>query len=276
MKKLVLLFAAIFTIAISANVFAQSTGTAPAPGATHSYFITPGDVANTISWTITKGTLADTTDAGAITVIQNDSISIEWADTVSVGDWYYVHVTEEDVTGCTNNKILPVQITESPFFLAIAAKNSDQCYDGAVSASIDVSDPSVIEYVHGTAKLEFTVTPTGLSSSYNGYSFSVGIDYNSYAGGSLSEGIDITSGNGSESGDVITVNDNNPVTFTYTVTNANKFTNITDANGTAADYTATVTISDGEAVNGVNDNGTGTKVDDTNVARPHTSGIGTN
>lgn len=275
MKKLVLFIVAVVITAVSAKTFAQSTGTTPAPGATHSYFITPGSSTNNISWTITKGTLTDTTDAGVITVITPDSISIQWADTVSVDDWYYVHVTETDGDGCTNNKILPVEISESPFYLTLASSKTDQCYDGAVSASIDISDPSVVKYVHGTATLEFTVTPSGLSDSYDGYSFDLAIDYNSYAG-TLSESIDVTSGNGSVSGTTITVDDNEAVTFTYTVNNANEFTNTTDLDGDAADYTATVTVSSGKASNGVSDNGTGQKADATNVARPHTSGIGTN
>ena len=272
MKKLVFLLTTVVMTAMSANVFAQSTGTKPAPGATHTYFITPGSETSSISWTITKATLTDTTDAGTISVIQSDSISIAWADTVSVGDWYYVHVTEEDASGCTNNKILPVQITESPFFLTLSGA-TDQCYDGAVMASVDISDPGVITYVHGTATIQFTVSPTGLSGSYSGYSFDAGIDYNSY-GGTMSETLAVTSGNGSVSGTTITVTDNNPVTFTFEVNNATEFSNGSNVN--AQDYTATVTISNGEASNGVNDNGTGGYTGDTNVARPNTSGIGTN
>jgi hypothetical protein len=273
MKKLVFLFAAVLLTAISENTFAQSTGTTPAPGATHSYFVT--DNPNTsVEWVVTKGTLTDTTDAVTIVSASADTTDIVWADSVSVGDWYYVHVTEtDDATGCTNNKILPVQITASPFYLTLLASADDQCYSGAVTASIDLSDPTIIKYDHGNAIIEFTVTPTGLSNAYSGYSFDLDIAYGSYTG--LSETVDFSS-NGAISGTKVTVTDNLPVTITYTVDNTTLFTNVTDPDGDAADFIATATISGGKATNGVSDNTNGTYTDDTNVARPHTSGIGTN
>ncbi len=269
MKKLVLLFAAVVLTAISVNVFAQSTGTTPAPGATHSYFITPGNGANTIAWSVTKGNL--TTSAGTDAVISASSAAttnITWAATVQEGDWYYVHVIETDGTGCSNEKVLPVQITASPFYLTLAAANETQCYDGAVTASIGIT-PDVINYDHGTATIVFTVTPTGLSGSYSGYSF----DLNLVVPGGFNA-TPAFSGNASLSGSTVTVTDNNSVTITYTVDNTNVYTNSSSAN--AQDFTATATISSGKAINGVSDNGTGAKTDDTAVARPNTSGIGTN
>lgn len=272
MKKLVLFFAVVLWTAFATNVFAQSTGENPAPGATHNYSITPADGANTIAWTVWKGDLS--TPAGTDATIDAASAAstdIEWATGVTVGDWYYVQVTETDGDGCSNTKVLPVQIVESPFYLTLAAANENQCYDGAVSASIDLGDPSVINYDHGNATIVFTVTPTGLSDSYTGYTFSLA-DLNVPVGFNA---VATYSANASESSGTVTVTDNNLVTITYAVDNTNVYTNASLSN--AQDFTATATISNGEAINGVTDNGTdGQYTDDTAVARPNTSGISTN
>jgi hypothetical protein len=270
MKKLVFLFVAVLLTAISANVFAQgSTGTTPAPGATHSYFITPGNGSNTLLWTVTKGDL--TSSAGTDALIASPGAAttdITWAAGLTPGDWYYVHILETDGT-CTNEKVLPVQITASPFFLTLAAANATDCYDGAVTVSL--ADPSTPNYDHGNTTIVFTVTPTGLSASYTGYTFDL-------AALDVPAGFDVTpvySGNvTSSTGGAIVVDDNLPVTITYTVDNTNVYTNASAAN--AQDYTATAVISNGKAANGVSDNAGGTYTDATDVARPNTSGIGTN
>ncbi len=267
MKKLVLFFAAVLLTAISANVFAQSTGTTPAPGATHNYFVT--DNGNTLLWTVTKGDL--TTGAGADAVIDDDGAAatdIEWATGLTVGVWYYVHILETDLAGCSNEKVLPVQITASPFFLTLAAANATSCYDGAVSVSL--ADPSTPNYDHGNTTIVFTVTPSGLSGSYSGYSFDL-------AALSIPGGFSATvvySANAFETAGTIDVVDNNLVTITYTVDNTNVYTNASLIN--AQDYTATSVISNGEASNGVSDNASGIYTDDTDVSRPNTTGIGTN
>lgn len=271
MKKLVFLFVAVLLTAMSGNVFAQgSTGTTPAPGAKHNYFIT--DNSNTMLWWVTKADLA--TPAGTDAVIANDAAAatdITWAATVTVNAWYYVHILETDGAGCSNEKVLPVQITASPFNLTLAAANGTQCYGGAVSVTLNGNSP---EYDHGTATIEFTVTPAGLSGSYSGYSFDLGIAYGSYTG--ITQTVAVSSGNATILGSTVTVTDNLPVTLVYTVDNTTKFTNASDPNGTAADFTATATISGGKVINGVSDNAGGTYTDNTSVARPHTTGIGTN
>lgn len=266
MKKLVLLFTAVVLTAINVNVFAQSTGTAPAPGAKHSYSIT--DNGNTMLWTVTKGNL--TTPAGADAVVSSNAAAttdITWAASLTPGDWYYVHVVET-AAGCSNEKVLPVQITASPFFLTLTASNATQCYDNAVVVSL--ANPSTPNYDHGNTTIEFTVAPTGLSASYTGYSFDISL--------AVPGGFDVTpvfSANASLTGSTVTVTDNAPVTITYTVDNNNVYTNASAAN--AQNYTATATISGGVAINGVSDNNTdGTYTDATAVSRPNTSGISTN
>ncbi|MDO8952757.1 MAG: hypothetical protein Q7U86_09045, partial [Draconibacterium sp.] len=147
-----------------------------------------------------------------------------------------------DGDGCSNTKVLPVQITESDFTLTLAAANSTACYDGAVSVSI-VSNAPV--YDHGNATLIFTVTPgTSLAtSSYTGYTFNLNITvptgYN--ATPAFSGNVtDFTAG-------TVTVNNNNAVTITYTIDNTNSFDNSSAAD--AQDYTATVAISAGKTIN---------------------------
>ena len=268
MKKLVFLFAAVLFTAISVNVFAQSTGTTPAPGATHSYTVTPGNGSNTLLWTVTKGNL--TTSAGTDAVISSAATAttdITWAPTVVVGDWYYVHILETDGASCSNEKVLPVQITASPFNLTLAAANATDCYDGAVVVSL--ADPSTPNYDHGNTTIVFTVTPTGLSGSYSGYSFDLGL--------TVPLGFTSTpafSANASLTGSTVTVTNNAAVTITYTVDNTNVYTNASAAN--AQNYTATATITGGKAINGVSDNNGGTYTDGTAVSRPNTSGITTN
>jgi len=272
MKKLVLLFAAVLFAAISANLYAQSTGTTPAPGATHEYTITPGDAGNTITWSVTKGNL--TTDAGADANILSSSAAttdIKWnVSTAEIGTWYYVHVLEDDGT-CTNEKVLPVQITASPFYLDIAAANATQCYDAAVVVSL--VNPSTVNYDHGTATINFTVTPHNLSASYTGYTFDLAL--------AVPAGFDYTttpptfSSNASWDGTTVTVTDNSLVTISFAVDNTNTYDNGSAAN--AQDFTATASVSGGLSSNGVSDNGSdGTYNDATDVARPNTSGISTN
>lgn len=275
MKKLFILLAAVALTTMSAKVFAQSTGTTPAPGAKHNYFINDNSASgNTVLWSVTKGDL--TTSAGTDAVINaatSYATEITWATGLTVGDWYYVHVIESDGT-CTNEKVLPVQITASPFYLTLAAANAEQCYDGAVSVSLDLTDPNnpVPLYDHGNATIVFTVTPTGLSDSYDGYSFDLSIvvpdGYN--ATPTFSDNVT------GFTGGTVTTDDNEVVTITYTVDNTNTYTNETDVNGDAADFTATANIANGKAINGVSDNTEGSYADGTDVSRPHTSGIGTN
>ncbi len=272
MKKLVLFFAAVLITAISSNLFAQSTGTAPVPGATHNYHITNNG--NTMAWSVTKGDLTTSTTDATIASPAAAATDITWASSVVVGDWYYVHVLETDANGCSNEKVLAVQIAANPFYLTIAAASATQCYDGAVTASIDATDHSLIHYDHGNATIVFTVTPSGLSTSYSGYEFDLAIAFGGYT--NLDASNVTFSANGSMAGTLVTVSDNNPVTITYTIDNTNDFTNTNDAAGTAADYTATATISNGKAINGVGDNGAGVYNDATDVARPHTTGIQTN
>lgn len=271
MKKLVLFFAAVLLTAFSANVFAQSnTGTTPSPGSTFDYSVT--DNSNDYSWSVTKGDL--TTDAGTDAVLSattGAAITITWASTVVVGDWYYVHVIETDANSCSNEKVLAVQITASAFYLVIDANLTDACYDGSVTVSLNGNTP---EYSHGNATLTYTVSPYDFGSA-TGYSFDIS---ETLPGTGTWSSVVSTSANASEASGTVTVTDTNPVTITFVVTNGNTYDNTSDAAGDAADFNQQVDISNGITINnGVVDNGNdGTYTDNTDVARPHTTTIGTN
>lgn len=272
MKKLFTLLSLFVVIGMSATVFAQSTGSAPSPGAKHSYSVTTTS-GSTYTWSVTKGDL--TTDAGVDATLSSTSgneIDITWGTGLTLDSWYYVHVVEEDANGCKNEKVLPVQISASDFYLTVTAAKDKQCYDEDVVPAIDGSDASIINYDHGNATIVFTVTPTGLSNSYTGYSFNLA-DLTVPTGYTSSVEF---SGNASISSGVVTVTDNSAVTVTYTVDNTNTYNNTTDASGAAADFTATAVISGGKSSNGVADNGDGVYNDATDVARPHTTTIQTN
>lgn len=269
MKKLFTLLAAVALIATFSQVSAQSTGTKPAPGAMHNYSITSHE-GGTVVWSVVNADMTATTGVASIASATAYSTDITWADGLTAGTWYFVQVVET-VGGCSNTKVLPVQITASPFNLTLSANNATACYNGAVSVSIDMTDADnpVVNYDHGSTTVVFTVTPAGLSASYTGYSFDVAL---SVPGGYTSTAA--VSGNATIDSGTVTVNDNAAVTITYTIDNTNTYTNTSAAN--AADFTATASISNGKAINGVSDNTSGTYSGSTAVARPHTSGITTN
>jgi hypothetical protein len=139
-----------------------------------------------------------------------------------------------------------------------------------VAVTLDGSGDPV--YSHGNATLSFTVTPTNIGTA-TGYSF----DYAEvFSKTGFTSTPSVTSGNGSISGSTVTVTDANAVTLQFIVANGNTYNNTSDAAGDAADFTDTVTHSNGITSHGVTDNGSGTDSAHTDVARPHTKAIGTN
>ncbi|MBW8331921.1 MAG: hypothetical protein K0M40_07865 [Prolixibacteraceae bacterium] len=270
MKNLFSLLCLVVLLGVSANVMGQSTGTAPAPGSTHSYSITPNGT-NTYAWKVTLNDM--TTDAGAAAVKSSDagaSITITWASTlVPSTDVYYVHVVESDGS-CTNEKVMPVKIAASTFYVTIAALLETDCWDSdVVVVPTGTAAAPTVEYDHGDATIVYTVTPTGTSAAHSGYTFTIDLPL-----GTGFSATSATSTNASISGGVVTVTDNAAVTITYTVSRTN-LTDGTDAAGDQADFTAIATISGG-LYNGISDNGTTPKSDQTVVSRPNTTTITTN
>lgn len=270
MKKLIVLLAAVLLTATSVEVMAQSSGTNPAPGATHSYFITPGNTDNAIQWTVFQDDFSTEATEVVIESANSGTTNITWPSTADPDDWYYVQVVETELEGCSNTKVLPVQIKESNFYLTLEAANVTACYDNAVSVSI-VSNAPV--YSHGKATIEFTVTPANLSGSYTGYTFDLELN--------VPDGFDYTttapefSSNAGWDGTTVTVTDNNLVTVSFIIDNTNTYDNSSASD--AQNFTAIASVSNGVTANGVLENDSDDdNTDSTQVARPNTSGIGTN
>ncbi len=272
MKKLFTLLSLFVVIGMSANVFAQSTGSAPSPGAKHSYSVTE-TTGNTYTWSVTVGDLdtgASAADA-SLSSTTGSSINITWGTDVAVGTWYYVHVVENDGS-CSNEKVLPVQISANDFYVSVTANNTTACYTDPVSVSLNVNTP---EYTHGDVTLIYTITPTGVNESSDGYKFDFDLS-SKLPSGYTAAAPTVTSGSATISGSTVTVGDKNEVELQFIVTNGNTYTNANDDKGDAADFTATLDISNGETGNGIDDNTKGTYSAGTAVSRPHTTTIQTN
>jgi len=267
MKKLIFLVCLLTGVGISANVMAQSTGTAPYPGATHSYKVTE-NAGSTYAWSVTEGNL--TTSAGTDATLSStsgDSISIKWASTVVADDVYYVHVVETVTeTSCTNEKVLKVTIAANGFYAVIAADAATACYDAAVVVSLNEGEP---QYDHGNATLDYTITATNPQGSWR-------FDFANTAVAGYSWGAPtVQTGTATVSGSTVTVTEGTSVTLRFVVDNGNTYTNANDAAGDAADFSSEITISTIQSGSGwsISDNGTGSKDATTAVSRPHTTTI---
>ncbi|MDT8309541.1 MAG: hypothetical protein RQ866_08405, partial [Bacteroidales bacterium] len=196
MKKLAFLLTAVIITALSSNAFGQSSGTAPAPGAIHNYSVTDHS-GSTYAWSVTRGDLITVAVAATLTPATGNSIDIEWADTVTVGTWFYVHVVEDDGS-CTNEKVLPVQITASPFYLVLSGATAS-CYDDNVSITLSGTDP---QYNHGDATITYTITPAGVNGASDGYEFNFVTALSKF-----SSSVGATSSNGTMTGTLVEVDD---------------------------------------------------------------------
>lgn len=280
MKKLFTFLSLFVLIGMSATVFAQSSGTAPYPGAKHTYQVNSGSngghfyewkVFKNVSDVLTDVTSSDVTISAISGGTINDAkIYIQWHTDLIVDDVYFVQVTEYDnassATGCSNTKDLKVTITQSNFNLEITAA-ATSCYDGDVVVSSSSGSPV---YTHGSATLSYVVTPTGLGASET-YNFTVAP---SVPTGWTAASPTITSGNGNiTTGGAVTTTDNSAITIQYVVTKDNSNSNgeTTDV----ADFSSKVTIQTGTGFSslGVPSNETGSQDATTAVSRPHTTDI---
>ena len=203
MKKLFTLLSLMALICVSANVWAQSTGTNPAPGATHSYSVEVNS-GSTYEWSVTKN--STTVSAGSDAVLSattGNAITITWANTLtpSATDYYYVHVIETNGS-CKNEKVLPVKIAASQFYVTIAAATPTDCWDSDVTVvETGTAAAPTVAYNHGNVTVEYTVTPHGTSDAHSGYTFDIALplptDY------SLASATTVS--NGSLSGSTVTV-----------------------------------------------------------------------
>ena len=263
-------------ICLSANVWAQSTGSAPFPGAIHTYTVTAEDAANnTLTWDVvdasnfsvqsTVATIGTPVVSGNLVTVQ-----ITWANPVtSPATYYYVQVTEADGT-CSNTKSFKVLPVASTFDLAITSTTGG-CYNSPVNVSYDASNDPV--YTHGAATITYTVTPTDVALG-QGYEFT--ISPTAITGWTIGAP-SITSASGATvninaSTGKATVSDNKEVVIEYDVTK-----DATTKNGdplNIANFSLEVTLSNGKTTNGVIALGTTTGQTATvDVARPNTGDI---
>jgi len=275
MKKLLFLLVFALFAMTSANVFGQNTGTTPTPGSTFTYTVA-SHPSSTFLWSVTLGDLTTPiTLPGDVTIGNSSSpvTTIKWDSGLAIGTIYYVHLLETDANSCSNQKVLKVTISSSQFYLAIAAnQTSPACYNGAVVVTLNAGDP---RYNHGTATVNYTITPTGLGSAAS-YSFNLADVLSKTT--NFASVPTVTSGNGSITSGVVSVTNTSAVTIQYVVTNSNLYDNTTDAAGTSANFTQTVNISSGVTNLGVpsNSGAPGVYSNHTDVARPATGAITTN
>lgn len=184
MKKLILFFVAAFITATSANVFAQTSGTAPHVGATHQYWVNGdfGDIkANSqYTWWIsleadlhTPITQTDftvvTTNGGADynTAGTENGIELTWNPTAA-GNTYYL-VVQEDSASCSNLKAVPIQPVNSfeVVFAAIEEDDSDADNPNRCAPDIALSaSGTTITYNYGTGEYVYRISSSGLHSDW--------------------------------------------------------------------------------------------------------------
>ena len=106
MKKLIFLLTAVIVTALSSNVFGQGTYIAPEIGSVHDYSVT--DNGNSYSWTVTSDVAGCNQCCGLC--LQHLSVEIHQqlyklpGLIPTIGNTYYVHVTETDGNGCSKQK----------------------------------------------------------------------------------------------------------------------------------------------------------------------------
>jgi len=284
MKKLVFLFAAVVLIAISANVWAQtspgySTGQFPFPGATHVYNVTntPGsgyvwkiyktDLTNEITSSIPgEGIQAFTTSTNMVT--------IQWAISAAPDDEYILVVEETNSAGCKNTKALPVKVTASNFDLVVA-NGGNACYtNSVVVAWAGGVTPASVTYDHGVATVSYTVTASGLGATED-WTFKPNFTYSQTD--IVETTVTIKDGSNNTvlpASGIYTLTGNQTATVTVVVDNNNSYNNSSAAN--AQDYTATMTLSDVSAETGAVEKDATNNDDVLTVARPNTTQIGFN
>jgi hypothetical protein len=294
MKKLVFFFAAVVLTAISANVWAQSTGINPGVGDTKTYSVASHD-GSTYSWKLTAdvagvGTdLLDNSLASGTSV--TNSIDVTWLNPV-VNTIYYLHVTETASVangGCSNHKVLAIQ-PKNFFEMDIAnvdnagatiASTYETCApavtvaswnDASPTETVEATDAQAFTYNYGTVTFYYKVTATGITNTdwtpvftiSHSSTATVTAEWSKTIGGTYTSGL-LTNG----SDNTITVTGSNEFFVKVVVANGT-----VEENLTAKDFTINLdeTTSKDEFNNIVTSTNTDT-IDQTITARPATGNI---
>ena len=272
MKKLFTFLSVAFLIGMSVNVMAQSTGTAPYPGATHSYSVVSNDGSSYV-WSVTKGDESTEVTSADLTLSPTaNSASIEWASSAAVGTNYYVRVVETN-NGCSNTKVIKVTPVASQFNVAVAATKT--CWDDAVTVSLVNDEPS---YDHGTATIAYTFTPEYNQGAYK-FSYSIPTkDGFTWATPTFASGAGALETGATGNTGTFTTTGADAVTLTFVVTRTNT-NNSSDQIGDQADFTSNLVISNvktGASFNLSESTASEDVADNTqniSVSRPHTTNI---
>ncbi|RKD91853.1 hypothetical protein [Mangrovibacterium diazotrophicum] len=187
MKKLLLSLCMLAFVAITSNVFGQSTdsGITPFVGSTHTYSVT-ANASATFAWTITTDVAGSSAVASTIAEVTagagTEEVSITWHNPAA-GTTYYVHVTET-LSGCSNHKAIAVSPVNG-FELEIVnvdSSNGDLAQDAAQCAPAVVvdsyagsgdgtlTDAQNFVYDYGTVDLYYKITASGINTTNTGWS----------------------------------------------------------------------------------------------------------
>lgn len=308
MKKITLLFTAIFALAFGATVSAQGTGDQPSVGYEKSYWVNvdtdnshdANHAGNEYTWQIfdiadmstpiTSNTYFQVSGITALgTATANEhKINITWTP-ASTAKTFILTVKEEDVkngTGCSNLKAMKIS-PQNRFAITLANIDSDlndltSSNHCAPDVRLTISDADEIVYNYEKTTLYYKVSASGINST--AWSF----DYKfSETGKDAASSITATYGTDSnaskslnyiydEDDKTITALGNQPVIIKVVIDNG------TNAEG-KVDHNIVLTLSnfsDGAnapaTINGVNVPGNTDALNQTVKARPNTSDISSN
>ncbi|WP_421920564.1 hypothetical protein [Marinifilum sp.] len=287
-------------LGFTSNAMAQGTGTGPAIGSTHSYWVNSTDgtthdsgVGNDYLWYITKGDLTsvNTSDfiittaayADASTAVQDlYRIDITWL-AASAGSTYYLHVIETDAKGCSNHKAeiinpfsdFQLAITNVDKSFADVANNFETC---APDVALSLNS-GAIEYNYGTTTLYYKIDATNIDKANFTLGYNIAVDA-AYSGNTATADYGTVSGTTYTSTANLTVGGNQTVDITNTENSATIYVRVQLPNSTAfeglVDHGVLVTLTSGSQ--GVAAATLEADADENQIvpARPSTSGIGSN
>ncbi len=187
MKKLVFLFATVLLTAISANVFAQGTGTAPEIGSTHQYWVNgtygspnSGAESSIYTWWISTSSsdlttpttsTSDFTVTGGATYntaeVGETGIELVW-NPASVGNTYYLVIKEND-GACENIKAVAIQPVNAfdVIFAAVDELDADSDNPDRCAPEIALTATgTAISYNYGSDEYIYKISSDGLYSDW--------------------------------------------------------------------------------------------------------------
>jgi hypothetical protein len=284
------------------------SGTTPAIGTTHSYWVNSTDgssqdsgVGNDYLWYITQGDLTTTNTSdftittstyadGSTAVANLYAIDITWAAT-SAGSTYYLHIIESDANGCSNHKVEIIN-PFSDFQLAIAnvaVTDLDTDEDADLASCAPSVTPTLVSaaiaYDYGTTALYYKVVASNIAAADYTFGYNITVtDGPSVVSATYGTGSGTTYTSigtltvGSDATQVVTNTDLNSTIYIKVELDNNQGDDTTFANafeGTA-EHSVTVTLLSGTQDAASANLGTDTDENQIVSARPSTSSIGSN